>query len=614
MRLMKMGSFTAAAMRGLLFRVGLLVVLASVACRAQDDPDFNDPLTNPDRLPPIVPTTRYFDFNVTKIQYTVNCVTKPIIAVNGMFPGPVMYINEQDNVIVNVTNNSDENITIHFHGTRQYLTPWSDGVAGITMCPLQRGEYFVHNFTAVHEHGTMLWHAHYNWQRATAHGAFIVYPNETYPFPQPDHQETLVLAEWWNEEIQAFEEKSINSGRPFDESDAMTINGHPGPTYNCSEEEEYTTIVAFRDKTYLLRVVNAAVDAHSFFSVANHTMTVVEADGGYVHPFATNIAFLSPGQTINVLITANQPSGQYLIQAQPYGRGFNGYVRPAAVFLYSNESDFDQSGSYNYPFLPLNTDTGTVFAFDSALRSLNPQTMPKNVDRYLNMTLGLSVRPCNTLPDPTTCEAQTAGAVGYRWQANLNNITFEEPSIALLEASYFDELGVFNEDFPNYTKPAYDFTYPAQPPVSDQVSEYNTSIISIDYNTSVQMVFQDTSFMGFESHPMHLHGHNFYILGLGFGNYDAARQTDGLNTYDPPLRNTVSVPRGGWAVIRVLFDNPGMWLFHCHLDKHTAWGMQTVFHVRDGPAGFKTPPPPTHRPSCRAPGPPAPAPAPESGG
>ncbi|CAM6107523.1 unnamed protein product [Calypogeia fissa] len=114
-------------------------------------------------------------------------------------------------------------------------------------------------------------------------------------------------------------------------------------------DAEYTTITAFRNKTYLLRVVNAAVDAHVFFSVANHTMTVVEADGGYLEPFDTGIAFLSPGQTINVLITANQPSGKYLIQAQPYGRGFSGYVRPAAVFQYASESDFDKAGSFNYP-------------------------------------------------------------------------------------------------------------------------------------------------------------------------------------------------------------------------------------------------------------------------
>ncbi|CAM6129148.1 unnamed protein product [Calypogeia fissa] len=593
-------------MRVLLFRVGLLVVLASMACNAQNDPENNEPVNNPDRLPPSTyiggPTTRYFFFNVTQIQYTVNCVTKKLIAVNGTFPGPVMEINEDDYVVVNVTNNSPENITIHFHGTRQYLTPWSDGVAGVTMCPLQPGDFFVHNFKAVHEHGTMLWHAHYNWQRATAHGAFIVYPNETYPWPQADHQNTLVLAEWWDEEIQEFEEMSINTGRPFAESDAMTINGNPGPTYNCSEQEEYTNIIAYRNKTYLLRVVNAAVDAHVFFSVANHTMTVVEADGGYVEPFDTGIAFLSPGQTINVLITANQPSGKYLIQAQPYGRGFSGYTRPAAVFLYSSESDFDEDSSFNYPYLPSSTDTGSFFAFDSALRSLYPQTMPVNVTRYLNMTLGLSVRPCDTLPNATICNAQGGTYAGYRWQGNLNNITFKEPSTALLEALYKYKIhNVFTEDFPNFTNPAYDFTYPAQPPVPERVSDYGTRILSIDFNSSVQIVLQDTIYNGFESHPMHLHGHNFYILGQGFGNYDTARQTTGLNTYNPPLRNTVTVPAGGWAVIRVLFDNPGMWLFHCHLDKHTAWGMQTVFHVNDGTGESIIPPPPGHMPFCPAP-------------
>ncbi|CAM6107525.1 unnamed protein product [Calypogeia fissa] len=227
------------------------------------------------------------------------------------------------------------------------------------------------------------------------------------------------------------------------------------------------------------------------------------------------------------------------------------------------------------------------------------------------MTLGLSVRPCDTLPNATTCKAETGKYAGYRWQANLNNITFKEPSIALLQASYYSPAPapapkVFTEDFPNYTNPAYDFTYPTPPPVSESVSDYGTRIISIDFNSSVQIVLQDTTFLGFESHPMHLHGHNFYILGQGFGNYDTARETNGLNTYNPPLRNTVTVPAAGWAVIRVLFDNPGMWLFHCHLDKHTAWGMQTVFHVQDGPKPFITPAPPNDLPPCTSETPPPP--------
>lgn len=62
-------------------------------------------------------------------------------------------------------------------------------------------------------------------------------------------------------------------------------------------------------KTYLLRLVNAALNNHYFFTIANHTMTVVAADGVYVKQFVTRAVLLSPGQSTDVLVTAKQPKG-----------------------------------------------------------------------------------------------------------------------------------------------------------------------------------------------------------------------------------------------------------------------------------------------------------------
>lgn len=55
-------------------------------------------------------------------------------------------------------------------------------------------------------------------------------------------------------------------------------------------------------KTYLLRLINAALNDDLFFSIANHSMTVVEADALYVKPFETDILLITPGQTTNVLL------------------------------------------------------------------------------------------------------------------------------------------------------------------------------------------------------------------------------------------------------------------------------------------------------------------------
>lgn len=81
------------------------------------------------------------------------------------------------------------------HGIRQIRTGWADGPAYITQCPIQTGQTFLYNFTVTGQRGTLLWHAHILWLRATVHGAIVILPKRgvPYPFPQPDKESVIVL-------------------------------------------------------------------------------------------------------------------------------------------------------------------------------------------------------------------------------------------------------------------------------------------------------------------------------------------------------------------------------------------------------------------------------------
>ena len=93
------------------------------------------------------------------------------------------------------------------------------------------------------------------------------------------------------------------------------------------------------------------------------------------------------------------------------------------------------------------------------------------------------------------------------------------------------------------------------------------------------------------SHPFHLHGYNFYVLAShrsengGWGSYSPYAIAGDASI--PPLINpgiflrkdTVSVPRRGYVILRFLADNPGIWMFHCHVLFHMASGMTMGFHV-----------------------------------
>jgi FtsP/CotA-like multicopper oxidase with cupredoxin domain len=55
------------------------------------------------------------------------------------------------------------------------------------------------------------------------------------------------------------------------------------------------------------------------------------------------------------------------------------------------------------------------------------------------------------------------------------------------------------------------------------------------------------------------------VLGQGNGSYTPAANAAGLNTANPPFRDTVTLPKGGWVVLRFVADNKGLWVMHCHL-------------------------------------------------
>jgi laccase len=81
------------------------------------------------------------------------------------------------------------------HGIRQLRTGWADGPAYITQCPIQPGQQYVYNFTITGQRGTLWWHAHILWLRATVQGALVILPKRgvPYPFPTPHKEEVIVL-------------------------------------------------------------------------------------------------------------------------------------------------------------------------------------------------------------------------------------------------------------------------------------------------------------------------------------------------------------------------------------------------------------------------------------
>lgn len=112
----------------------------------------------------------------------------------------------------------------------------------------------------------------------------------------------------------------------------------------------------------------------------------------------------------------------------------------------------------------------------------------------------------------------------------------------------------YQEDFPSM--PLFQYNYTGETP-SNLQAVVGTKVKVVEYNTNVQLVLQNTQNLFFESHPFHLHGYNFFVVGMGRGTYDSQKDPLNFNLLDPPALNTVAVPAGGWVALRFLADNPG---------------------------------------------------------
>ncbi|XP_047964274.1 laccase-4-like isoform X2 [Salvia hispanica] len=542
--------------------------------------------------PPMVQSeVRRYKFNVVMKNSTKLCSSKQVVTVNGRFPGPNIYAREGDTMLIKVVNHVTYNISIHWHGIRQFRTGWADGPAYITQCPIQPGESYVYNFTISEQRGTLLWHAHILWLRATIHGAIIILPKHglPYPFPKPHKEEVLLLGEWWKSDVEAVIDEAMASGNAPNVSDAHTINGHPGPKSNCLGKGGYNLVV-IPSKTYLLRIINAALNTELFFKIAGHNLTVVEVDATYVKPFAIDTILLAPGQTTNVLLTTDHLTSRYQITASPFKSSpvtidnstatatliYAGALASATTFLSDR---------------PAQNATPIADIFTQSLRGLNsaayPSQVPLQIDHSLLFTIALGFADC------PSCD----NSLRLRVVADINNVTFVMPRIALLNAHFFGIGGVFTDDFPARPAAPFDYTGAKQPENMRTMS--GTRLYRLAFNSTVQVVLQGTSMIFPENHPIHLHGFNFFAVGKGLGNFDPDLDPKRFNLVDPVERNTIAVPSGGWVAIRFRADNPGVWFLHCHLEVHTSWGLKMAFVVDNGKGPNESLlPPPNDLPKC----------------
>lgn len=291
-------------------------------------------------------------------------------------------------------------------------------------------------------------------------------------------------------------------------------------------------------------------------------MTVVEADGHYVEPFETRNLYIYSGETYSVLVKANQnPSRNYWMTTNVVSRK---PATPTGLAILSYYPNYPKKSPPTLPTTgPLWNETAERLAQSLSLKA------HKNFTHTPPLTSDKVIVLLNT-------QNKIDGV--YRW--SLNNVSFSLPHTPYLVA--LKENVNLNRVFDQNPPPEnYDFkNYDIYSVAKNVNATSSNGIYRLRFNSTVDVILQNANTMtvnNSETHPWHLHGHDFWVLGYGTGKFDIKKDVGKYNLVNPIMKNTVPVHPYGWTALRFRADNPGVWAFHCHIESHFYMGMGVVF-------------------------------------
>ena len=366
-----------------------------------------------------------------------------------------------------------------------------------------------------------------------------------------------------------------------------------------------------------VRLIGAGSLLYQIVCFEDHEVTVIETDARPVIPLVLKdgCVDVNLGQRMDVILklkTADEldalggPTTQFWITGRATGRG--GMPASYGVLSYANSTSLPatpppQPGDVRPNWSE--DDFGFLNLKDPQSQSWVTSRQPANKTLYLDIgqpviqqtnQLKWAMSNALYLKSPT-CGSNVLGALraepGYLSDANPMLVS---NSSAVSNVDIYDMPGLGLPG--NGDAKAYIYLdLAADPALTPEEPVAGTPIVTADQGTVMDIIVQDIpagtlggvplNRTNQEQHPMHLHGHHFYVIGSGQGVYaDLAKDSDVLDGYlnfdNPQFRDTETLPKGGWLYLRFRADNPGVWPFHCHIQAHEWMGMVTLFATGEG--------------------------------
>ncbi|XP_037464932.1 monocopper oxidase-like protein SKU5 [Triticum dicoccoides] len=483
----------------------------------------------------------FFDWDVSYVTAAPLGVKQQVIGINGKFPGPVVNITTNWNVVVNVLNDLDEPLLITWNGIQHRKNCWQDGVLG-TNCPIPSGWNWTYEFQVKDQIGSFFYFPSTGLQRAAGGFGGIVVNNRgviAVPFGRPDGDITILIGDWYNRNHTDLR-KMLDEGKELGMPDGVLINGKGPYRYNDSLVPagiEHETIDVHPGRTYRIRVHNVGTSTSLNFRIQGHNMLLVETEGSYTTQQNYTSLDVHVGQSYSFLLTTDQnaSSDYYVVaSARIVNESLWQRVTGVAVLRYSN-SGGAASGPLPDPpqdqydkTLSMNQARSVRWNLSAGAARPNPQ----GSFRYssINVTQAYLLRSTEPVE------------IGGKLRAALNGLSFSSPETPLRLADAYGVEGAYTLDFPERPDPA------ARPRVA-------RSVINGTYRGFMELIFQnnDTRMQSY-----HVDGYAVFVVGMDYGEWtEASRGT--YNKGDSVARSTVQVYPGAWTAVLVSLDNVGFW-------------------------------------------------------
>ncbi|CCG36173.1 copper resistance protein A [Xanthomonas citri pv. mangiferaeindicae LMG 941] len=527
----------------------------------------------------------------------VNFTGRPrsAIAVNQSLPAPTLRWREGDTVSVRVRNAlTDQPTSVHWHGL--LLPANMDGVPGMSFDGIAPGQEYHYRF-ALRQSGTYWYHSHSMFQEQSGlYGAIVIDPLVPPPY-RHDREHVVLLSDWTDLDPAAlfrrlkqmpshdnYAQRTVGDflrdarddglratladrgmwGRmrmtPTDLSD-VNANTYTYLLNGVAPAGNWTGLFKPGEKV-LLRFINGSSMTYFDIRIPGLRMTVVAADGQYVHPVSVDELRIAAAETFDVIV---EPLGQdaFTLFAQDMGR--TGFACGTLAVQHGLQAPIP---ALDPRAILTMQDMGHGDGMDHALPAMHGAPGMLAAHGMHTMHSHDDAKAHDKAPHHSASET---GNPLIDMRSNATAPRLDDPGVGLRDNGrrvlcYADLHSVFDD--PDGREPGRDIELHLTGHMEkfawsfDGIAFASAQPLRLQYGERLRIVLVNDTMM---QHPIHLHG-MWSDLEDAHGNFQVRK-------------HTIDMPPGTRRTYRVRADALGRWAYHCHLLYHMEAGMMREVRV-----------------------------------